>query len=126
MDRPIRSIMKITLLNMHRPSGALGSLLVWLRFLCLLGRGATEFAEPSSNEESPTGDDGLGANQSADNRQIEGYASFTSVPVGGNIDLFVNTKDASYTLTRFSHGVVWWQRRPQSPGTCKHRRRASR
>ena len=40
----------------------------------------------------------------ADNRQIEGYASLTSVPVGGDIDLFVNTKDASYTLTVFRMG----------------------
>src|ERR1700704_390140 len=40
----------------------------------------------------------------ADNRQIEGYASLTSVPVGGDIDLFVNTKDASYTLTIFRMG----------------------
>jgi N,N-dimethylformamidase beta subunit-like, C-terminal len=40
----------------------------------------------------------------ADNRQIEGYASLTSVPIGGDIDLFVNTKDASYTLTVFRMG----------------------
>ena len=39
-----------------------------------------------------------------DDRQIEGYASLTSVPVGGNIDLFVNTKDASYALTVFRLG----------------------
>jgi hypothetical protein len=39
-----------------------------------------------------------------DDRQIEGYASLTSVPVGGKIDLFVNTKDASYTLTVFRLG----------------------
>jgi hypothetical protein len=40
----------------------------------------------------------------ADNRQIEGYASLTSVPVGGNIDLFVNTQDSRYTLTVFRMG----------------------
>lgn len=40
----------------------------------------------------------------ADNRQIEGYASLTSVPIGGNIDLFVNTQDSSYTLTIFRMG----------------------
>src|SRR5436309_2722211 len=38
-------------------------------------------------------------NNPADNRQIEGYASLTSVPLGGNIDLFVNTQDTSYMLT---------------------------
>src|SRR6266576_1423509 len=40
----------------------------------------------------------------ADDRQIEGYASLTSVPVGGDIDLFVNTKDVNYTLTVFRLG----------------------
>jgi N,N-dimethylformamidase beta subunit-like protein len=40
----------------------------------------------------------------AENRQIENYASLTSVPVGGDIDLFVNTHDATYTLTVFRMG----------------------
>jgi hypothetical protein len=40
----------------------------------------------------------------ADNRQIEGYASLTSVPVGGNISLFVNTADATYSLTIYRMG----------------------
>jgi N,N-dimethylformamidase beta subunit-like protein len=40
----------------------------------------------------------------ADNREIEGYASLTSVRVGGDIDLFVNTKDTSYTYTIFRMG----------------------
>ncbi len=40
----------------------------------------------------------------ADDREIEGYASLTSVPVGGNIDLFVNTKDSKYTLTIYRLG----------------------
>ena len=40
----------------------------------------------------------------ADNREIEGYASLTSVAVGGNIDLFVNTEDATYRLTVFRMG----------------------
>jgi len=40
----------------------------------------------------------------ADNRQIEGYASLTSVPVGGNINLFVNTADATYSLTVYRTG----------------------
>jgi len=35
----------------------------------------------------------------ASNHEIEGYASLTSVPVGGDIDFFVNTQDASYALT---------------------------
>jgi hypothetical protein len=40
----------------------------------------------------------------ADNRQIEGYASLTSVPVGGNMKLFVNTADATYSLEVFRMG----------------------
>src|SRR5205823_2852781 len=40
----------------------------------------------------------------ADKREIEGYASLTSVAVGGNIDLFVNTEDATYRLTVFRMG----------------------
>src|SRR5437867_164136 len=40
----------------------------------------------------------------ADNRQIEGYASLTSVLVGGDIDLFVNTQDSSYSLTVYRMG----------------------
>lgn len=40
----------------------------------------------------------------ADNRQIEGYASLTSVPNHGVISLFVNTNDASYTLNVYRMG----------------------
>src|SRR6266478_9392292 len=40
----------------------------------------------------------------ANNRQIEGYASLTSVPVGGNISLFVNTADATYSLSVYRMG----------------------
>ncbi|HYK48933.1 MAG TPA: N,N-dimethylformamidase beta subunit family domain-containing protein [Terriglobales bacterium] len=40
----------------------------------------------------------------ADNRQIEGYASLTSVPHRGVIDLFVNTIDADYSLSVYRMG----------------------
>jgi hypothetical protein len=40
----------------------------------------------------------------ADARQIEGYASLTSVPVGGDIDLFVNTPDKTYSLVVYRMG----------------------
>jgi len=43
----------------------------------------------------------------AAHREIEGYASLTSVPNGGNIELFVNTADATYTLTVYRMG--WYQ-----------------
>jgi len=40
----------------------------------------------------------------ADNRQIEGYASLTSVRKNGFIDLFVNTMDATYSLSVYRTG----------------------
>src|SRR6266853_167037 len=40
----------------------------------------------------------------ADNRQIEGYASLTSVLAGSDIDLFVNTQDANYSLRVYRMG----------------------
>jgi hypothetical protein len=40
----------------------------------------------------------------ADNRQIEGFASLTSVPQHGSIDLFVNTRDANYSLNVYRIG----------------------
>src|SRR6266446_2380025 len=40
----------------------------------------------------------------ADNRQIEGYASLTSVLAGSDIDLFVNTQDANYSLRLYRMG----------------------
>ncbi len=40
----------------------------------------------------------------ASNHQIEGYSSSTSVNRGGNINLYVNTADASYTIDVFRMG----------------------
>lgn len=40
----------------------------------------------------------------AGKREIEGYASLTSVPNGGDINLFVNTKDETYSLTVYRMG----------------------
>src|SRR3979411_2822898 len=40
----------------------------------------------------------------ASNREIEGYASLTSVNKGGQISLFVNTTDPNYTITVFRMG----------------------
>ena len=43
----------------------------------------------------------------ADGRQIEGYASLTSVNIGSSIELFVNTLDKDYTLEVYRMG--WYQ-----------------
>ena len=40
----------------------------------------------------------------ATNREIEGYASLTSVNIGGSINLFVSTADPSYTIDVFRIG----------------------
>src|SRR3984893_8173149 len=40
----------------------------------------------------------------ASNREIDGYASLTSVNKGGQISLFVNTADANYTIDVFRMG----------------------
>ncbi|MGE5657410.1 MAG: N,N-dimethylformamidase beta subunit family domain-containing protein [Actinomycetota bacterium] len=57
----------------------------------------------------------------ATNREIEGYASLTSVNRGGTIQLFVNTKSPTYSLEIFRMG--WYQgagaRRVAGPITCK-------
>jgi hypothetical protein len=120
MDQTTRWITKIPLLNSASP--------FW-RALVLLLFGCACFAfwgavQPSSlnriqRENRQPGTTAWQLTNPADNRQIEGYASLTSVPVGGNIDLFVNTKDASYTLTIFRMG--WYGgkggRKVQGPQT---------
>jgi hypothetical protein len=105
MDQTTRWITKIPLLNSASP--------FW-RALVLLLFGCACFAfwgavQPSSlnriqRENHQPGTTAWQLTNPADNRQIEGYASLTSVPVGGNIDLFVNTQDSSYTLTVFRMG----------------------
>jgi len=105
MDQTTRWITKIPQLNSASP--------FW-RALVLFLFGCACFAfwgavQPSSlnriqRENRQPGTTAWQLTNPADNRQIEGYASLTSVPVGGNIDLFVNTKDANYTLTVFRMG----------------------
>ena len=105
MDQPTRWITKIPLLNSASP--------LW-RALVLLLFGCACFAfwgavQPSSlnriqRENRQPGTTAWQLTNPAENRQIEGYASLTSVPVGGNIDLFVNTQDPTYTLNIFRMG----------------------
>src|SRR3982750_2056842 len=40
----------------------------------------------------------------AEDREIEGYASLTSVNRGGQLDLFVNTTESSYTIHAYRMG----------------------
>src|SRR5256885_310923 len=107
MDQPIQST---TLPSLNSPfkTSPLWRILVVLFFgcACFAFWGAVQ---PSSlnriqRENRQPGTIAWQLTNPADNRQIEGYASLTSVPVGGNIDLFANTKDATYTLTVFRMG----------------------
>jgi hypothetical protein len=54
------------------------------------------------NQKAGTADWELG--NPATKREIEGYASLTSVNVGGEIKLFVNTKEPNYTIEIFRTG----------------------
>jgi hypothetical protein len=51
--------------------------------------------------------DAAGYGDAALNREIEGYASLTSVNRGGQINLFVNTSDPSYTIDVYRMG--WYK-----------------
>ena len=42
--------------------------------------------------------------QPAHEREIEGYASLTSVNVGGSISFFVSTSDSTYTMDFYRIG----------------------
>jgi hypothetical protein len=70
-------------------------------FFCAAGR---EDLNPIQRENQYLGTTFWQLTTPADNRQIEGYASLTSVPVGGKINLFVNTQDKKYTLTVYRMG----------------------
>jgi len=102
MDQTTRWITKIPLLNSASP---LRRTLVLLLFACacFAFSGAVQ-ANVIEDENLQPGTTAWELTNPADNRQIEGYASLTSVPVGGDIDLFVNTQDATYSLTVYRMG----------------------
>src|SRR5437899_11561354 len=77
---------------------------VLLGFACFAFLAAASGRNPIQQENSQPGTTAWQLASPADNRQIEGYASLTSVPVGGDIDLFVNTQDSSYSLTVYRMG----------------------
>ena len=59
---------------------------------------------PITIENQKTGSDNWHLNNPATNHEIEGYASLTSVDRGSQIELFVNTKDPTYTIEIFRMG----------------------
>jgi len=62
------------------------------------------FANPTSDENLLAGTADWALVNPATNREIEGYASATSVNGGDAIDLFVNTASANYTIDVFRMG----------------------
>jgi len=102
MDQTTRWITKVPLLNSTSP---LRRTLVLLLFgcACFAFSDAVQ-ANVIEDENLQPGTTAWELTNPADNRQIEGYASLTSVPVGGDIDLFVNTQDATYSLTVYRMG----------------------
>ncbi len=61
-------------------------------------------ANPIQVENTKSGASDWVLTNPATNREIEGYASLTSVPRGGKISFFVNTADPSYTIDVFRIG----------------------
>src|SRR5438093_6465732 len=61
-------------------------------------------ANPIQTENAIPGTTTWQLSSPADARQIEGYASLTSVNVGGQIKFFVNTADSTYNLAIYRMG----------------------
>ena len=61
-------------------------------------------ANPIQIENQNPGSTGWLLNNVANNNEIEGYASLTSVNAGGQVSFFVNTIDPQYTLTIYRLG----------------------
>src|SRR5438045_6250282 len=91
--------------SMRRPVKRLASVLIILTLTWLvLAGGPQARSNVIEDENLQAGTTAWQLTNPADNRQIEGYASLTSVPVGGDIQLFVNTKDSTYSLTVYRMG----------------------
>ena len=77
-------------------------------FLVLIGgRSLSLFAQsanPIQIENQNPGTNAWLITNTANNHEIEGYASLTSVNAGGQISFFVNTIDPQYTLTVYRLG----------------------
>src|ERR1700748_1189128 len=61
-------------------------------------------ANPIQTENALAGTSAWQLSNPANNREIEGYASLTSVNKGGQISLFVSSSDANYTIDVYRMG----------------------
>src|SRR6266850_8206320 len=78
-------------------------LVAWIGLGCFLPTSGAQ-ANVIEDENLQAGTTAWQLTNPADNRQIEGYASLTSVLAGGDINLFVNTRDTTYSLTVYRIG----------------------
>lgn len=65
---------------------------------------AARAVNPVQTENLKAGTNGWQLSNPAINREIEGYASLTSVNLGDSIDLFVNTAEPTYTIELYRMG----------------------
>jgi PKD repeat protein len=72
--------------------------------LCLITSAAARAVNPVAQENARAGTSAWQLSNPATNREIEGYASLTSVNRGGQITLFVNTAEAAYTIEVYRMG----------------------
>ncbi len=95
-------------LNLRQDSWSRPSTTIWFVLALVLLSAGVGSAFGNTNkiikENLKRGTTGWQLIDPAENRQIEGYASLTSVPNHGYIDLFVSTGDASYALSIYRMG----------------------
>ena len=72
--------------------------------VCFLALNAAFGANPIQTENALPGTTAWQITNPATNREIEGYASLTSVNKGGQISLFVSTSDTNYTINVYRVG----------------------
>ena len=71
---------------------------------CLIWVPAIHAANPIQTENAKTGTTAWQLTNPATNREIEGYASLTSVNRGGQISFYVSTAESSYRLEIYRTG----------------------
>lgn len=78
--------------------------ILWLVALAIVSAKFVDAANPIQTENAKSGTTDWQLSNPATNHEIEGYASLTSVNRGGEISLFVNTSESTYTIEMFRMG----------------------
>jgi hypothetical protein len=85
-------------------AAALAGLVAWGPNQPVESDAAAATGNPIQQENAKAGTSAWDLSNAASNHEIEGYASKTSVNLGGSISFFVNTIDSSYTLSIYRMG----------------------